>query len=133
MKHRELLEHRRQRSIELFKVFEREHFAWDLAEYRSDAMLLIEEIGAKARNIRNLVAEIDVTGFFELLDLKLGSDLVEHFFEIVIFEWRMVHPLQLAIDAEHGVVSRGQVQVRSLLFEHQIEECVNFSHKLTFV
>jgi hypothetical protein len=36
--------------------------------------------------------------------------------------------MQFAIDAKHGVIARGKVQVRGLLLEHQIEKSIDFRH-----
>ena len=121
-----------QRRVELLKVLEGKDLGRNLAEDGGDAVFLVEEIGAEAGDVRDLVAEIDVAGFLEDLDLVLGRDLVEHLLEVVVFERRMVHAMQLAVDAEHGVVARGKVQVRSLLLEHQIEECVDLRHKILY-
>ena len=64
-----------------------------------------------------------------MFDLILGRDLVEHLLELIVIERRMVHPMQLAIDAEHRVVIGRKVKVRGLLLEHQIEECIDLRHK----
>ena len=104
-----------------------------MAEHGGNAILLVEEIGAEAGDVRDLVAEINVAGFFEDLDLVLGRDLIEHLLEIVVIERRMVHAMQLAVNPQHRVVARGKVQVRSLLLEHQVEECVDLRHKFYIV
>jgi len=42
----------------------------------------------------------------------------------------MIHAMQFTVDAEHRVIAGRQVDVGGLLLEHQIEESVNFSHKI---
>ena len=133
MKHREFLQYRRQRRIEPFKIFKPQHPAGNLPEHGRDAVLLVEEIGAEPRDIRNLVAEIHITGFLEHFDLVLRRDLVQHSLEFIVLQRRMVHALQLAVNPEHWVVARRQVKVGRLLLEHQIEKCIDFCHKLCIV
>src|SRR5438270_11480993 len=99
MQHRELLEHRRQRRIELLEILKRKHLARDLSENRRNTMLLVKEIGAKPRNVRNFIAEIPVLRLFELFKLKLRRDLIEHLFQLIALQRRLVHTLTLAIDA----------------------------------
>ena len=128
VQHAELLQHVGERGVELLKVLEGENFGRNLAEDCPDAILLVEEIGAEAGDVRDLVTEVHVAGFFKHLDLILGRDLVEHLLEFIAFERRMVHAMQLTIDPEHRVVARRKVQVRSLLLEHQVEECIYLCH-----
>ena len=125
----EFLQHGGQRRVELLEILERKHLARNLAEHGGDAVLLVEEIGAEAGDVRDFVAEIHVAGFLEDLDLVLRRDFVEHRLELVVLERRMIHALQFAVDAQHGVVARRQVQVRGLLLEHQVEESINLRHK----
>ena len=92
----------------------------------------LKKLARKREMLRNFVAEIHVAGFFEDLDLVLRRDFVEHRLEIVVFQRRMIHAMQFAVDAQHGVVARRKVQVRGLLLEHQIEESINFRHKIPY-
>ncbi len=133
VEHGKLLQYRGQRGVEFLKILEGKHLAWNLAEHGGDAVLLVEEIGAEAGDVRDFVTEIHVAGFLEHLDLVLGGDFVEHLFKLVVVERGMVHPAELAVDAEHRVVVRGKVQVRGLLLEHQVEERVNLRHKICIV
>src|SRR5215471_11533732 len=130
MEHRKFLEHRGKRRIEFLEILEGKDLARNLAEDGGDPMFLVEEIGAETGNVRDFVAEIDVAGFFELLYFVFWRDFIEHLFEIIVFQRRMVDALELAIDAEHRIIARSQVKVRSLLLEHQVEKCVDFGHKL---
>jgi hypothetical protein len=41
----------------------------------------------------------------------------------------MVHALEFAVDAKHGVIAGRQVEVGGLLLKHQIEESVDLRHK----
>ena len=93
--HGELLEHRRQPEL-----LGRQDVVRNLAEDRADPVLLHEEVGAEAGQARDLVAEIDVAGFLEDLDLVLGGDLVEHGAQVVVVEDLVLDPLQLAADAQ---------------------------------
>src|ERR1051325_3897225 len=91
VKHGKLFQHRRQRGVKLLKVLKRQNLAGDLPEDSADAVFLIEEIGAEARDVGNFVTEIHVAGFLEMLDLVLGGDFVEHLFELVVVQRLMVH------------------------------------------
>ena len=128
VQHGEFLQHRRQRRVQLLEVFEGQHLGGNLAEDGRDAVLLVEEVGAEARHLRNFVAEIHVPRFLEELDLVLRRDLVEHGLERVALQRRVVHPLQFAVDPQHGRVAGGQMHVRCFLLQHQVEESVNFRH-----
>ncbi len=88
----------------------------------------LKKLARKRETLGNFVAEIDVAGFFEMFDLVLRRDLVEHRLERVVFQRRKFHALQFAVDAQNGRVAGGQMQVRGFLLEHQIEERVNFCH-----
>src|SRR4029079_12660525 len=101
VQHRKLLKHGRQRCVEFFKVFKRKDFARNLAEYSRDSIFLIEKIRAKPGDVWDFVTEVHVAGFFERFDLVLRRDFVQYGFERVAFEWRKVHALQFAVDAEH--------------------------------
>src|ERR1041385_1233023 len=109
MQHSEFLQNRREWSVEFLKVLERKDLAGNLAENRCNTVLLVKKIGPETRDVWNFVAEIHVAGFFERFYFVLGRDLIEHFFEIVIAERRMVHTMEFAIDAQHGVIARGKV------------------------
>ena len=78
VQHGKLLQHGRQRSIELFEIFKRQHLGGNLAEHSGDAVFLIEEICAEAGDVGDFIAEIDIAGFFEDFDLVLGRDFVQH-------------------------------------------------------
>src|ERR1019366_6189534 len=132
MQHAELLKHAWQLRVELLKILEGKDLGRNLAEDGSDAILLVVEISPETGNVRDLVAEIDIAGLFERLNLILRRYLVQHLLEIVVFERRMVHAMQFAIGPKHRVVARGKVQVRSLLLKHQIEESIDFRHMSTY-
>ncbi len=128
MQHGKFLQYSRQRRIEFLEILKRKHFARDLAENSRDAVFLIKEIGAKPRDIGDFVTEINIASFLEYLNLVFGRNFIEHLFELVVIQGWVIHALELAIDAQHGVVARGKVEVGSLLLEHQIEECVDLRH-----
>ena len=89
-----------------------------MPEDRSDTVFLIEEIGPKPGDIGNFVAEINVAGFLEDLDLVLGGDFIEHGFERIVLQRREIDPLQFAADAQDRRIARGEVQIRGALLEH---------------
>ena len=128
MEHREFFQHGRQRRIKLFEVLERKHLAGNLAEDGGDAVFLIEEIGAEAGDVRYLIPEIDIARLLKNFDLVLGGDFIEHLLELVVLQGRVLHPVQFAINPQHRIVIRAEVQVRGLLLEHQIKESVDFRH-----
>ena len=133
MQHREFLQHRRQGRVEFFKIFERQHFRRNLAKDRGAAVLLVEEIRAEPGHVRDFVTKVHVPGFFIQFDFVVGRDFVEHRPEGVVVQWRIIDPVQFAVDAEHGRIARGEVQVRGFLLEHQIEEGINFGHKRVLI
>ncbi|MFM1944769.1 MAG: hypothetical protein RI897_3751 [Verrucomicrobiota bacterium] len=114
--------------VEFFEVLEREHLGGDLAEDGGAAPFLVEEIGTEPGDTGDFVAEVDVTGFLVDFDLIIGGDLIEHRLEFVIVEGGIIYPVQFSVDAEHGRVSGREMEVGSLLLEHQVEEGVNFGH-----
>ena len=106
MQHGEFFQHRRERSIKFFEILERKHLAGNLAEDGRNTVFLVEKVRAKAGNVRNFVAEIDVARFFEGLDLLLRRDFVEHRLQGVVFQRWKIDALKLAVNAEHGRVAR---------------------------
>src|SRR6185295_16943162 len=112
MEHAKFFQHRGQRRVKFFKIFERKYFAGDLPEYGGDTVLLIKKIGAESRSIWYFVAEIHVARFLKDFDLVLRGDFVEHLFQLVIIEGSVVNTLELAVDPQHRVVIRAEVQVR---------------------
>jgi len=129
VEHAELLQHTRQGRIELLKVVKGEHLGRNLAKCRANAVFLVIEIGPEPGDVRDLIPEINVADLLKDLDFVFRRNLVQHLFKLVVLKGRMVHPMQFAIDPQHGVIPRGKVQVRRLLLEHQIEECIDFRHK----
>src|SRR5205814_7186505 len=109
-------------------ILKGEDLARNLPEDSAYAILLVEEICPKAGDVWNLVAEIDVTGFFEEFDLIFWSDLVEHGLEGIVLQRRKIDAVQFAPDAQDWRVARRQVQIGGILLEHQIEEGVNLCH-----
>ena len=118
VQHAKLLEHRGQRRIELFKIFKGQDPARNLPEHGTDADFLIEKIYAEARDVRDFVTEVHVTGFFDLFDFVIRSDFVKQGLERVVFERGIIHPLKFAVDAQHGRVAGGHMQVGRLLLKH---------------
>ena len=108
----------RQRRIEFFEVLEGKHAAGNLAEHGGDAVFLVEEVDAEARNVRNFVAEVHVAGFLELFDFVIRRDFVEHGLERIAFQRGIIHALKLAVDPQNGRVAGRHVQVGRLLLEH---------------
>jgi hypothetical protein len=100
-----------------------------LAEHGADANALIEKVDTKTRDIRDFITEVHVTGFLEMFDFVIRRDFVKHGLEGIIFERGIIHALQLAVDAQHGRIAGGHVQVGRLLFKHQIEKRIDFGHK----
>jgi len=90
---------------------------------------LVEEVRTEAGLPGDFVAKVDVPGFFELLHFDFRRDLVEHRFERIAFQRRVINAAQLAADAQNGRTARGHVQVGGLLLHHQVEEGVDLGHK----
>ena len=100
------------------EIFHRQDRRWNQTKDRRDAIFLLEEITAVAGHSWHLVAKIDVGSFFEDFDFSFGSDLVNHRLQLIILERWIIDADQLAVDAKHGRVVRGEMKVRSLLFAH---------------
>src|SRR4030095_14901155 len=88
----------------------------------------IEEIGAIAREARELVAEIDITRFFEDLDLVFRSDLVHERLESIAFERRHVDADEFTMNSQHRRIARGEVQIRSVLLLHELKKGIDLCH-----
>ena len=80
--------------------------ARDLPEDRGTAELLLEEVGAVTGKPRNLIGEVDIPRLFELLDLVLGGDLVEHRLEAVVGQDVELDPLHLPPDPDEPAAGR---------------------------
>src|SRR5205823_6244562 len=76
---------------------------WNQAENSADTVLLIEEICAEPRNVRNFVPEIDVAGFFKSFHFLFWRDFVEYFFEIIAIERGVIDAFHLATDTDNGL------------------------------
>src|SRR6266404_5828764 len=100
----------------------------DLPEPGAATVLLHEIVGAKTRHARDLVAEVDVAGLFELLDGLLGRDLVEHRAQRLVVHRIVFDPLEVAVHPQDRGLSRGDVQVGGARVEHQLEEGVEPGH-----
>ena len=111
------------------QLFGREDLRGNLAEDRGNAVLLVEEVGAETGHAGNFVAEVDVAGFFEDLDLVLRRDLVEHRLERVVLQRRVTDSLHFAANAHDGLRARSQVQVRGPDLHHEVEKRVNLRHR----
>src|SRR4029079_12745437 len=82
-------------------LFSRQNFAGDLSEYRSDAVLVIEEVGAKSGEPWNFIAEIHVARGFEQVFLRPRCDLEQHVVESLRGENSLPgESLQLAMDTK---------------------------------
>jgi len=68
------------------QLFHRENLARDLAKDAADPIFLHEEIGAIAGQPRQLIREVDIPRFFELLCLLLRADLEEHGLQFIVLE-----------------------------------------------
>src|SRR5579862_3903482 len=122
--HGESLDDRRQA-----KLIAREDFARDEAEYRRDAVLLVQEIRAVTGQTGVFITEIDVAGFFELLDLDFRGDFVNESLEVVVFERRRVDSDEFAVDAKHRGVPGREMQVGSVLLAHELQKGVDPGHE----
>ena len=123
VEHRRLFQDRRQT-----EVVRGQDLRGDLPEHRADAIPLLEEIGAEARDAGDLVSEVDVAGLFEDLDLVLRRDLVEHRAQIVIFQRIVLDPFELAVQAHDRLLTGHQMEIRRALVEHELEERVDPGH-----
>ena len=110
------------------ELVRRDDLRRDLAEDGAAARALHEEVGAEAGHAGDLVAEVDVAGFLEHLDLLLGSDLVQHRPEVLVVERVVLHPLELAMHAEDRRLAGHDVQVGRPGVEHELEERVEPCH-----
>ena len=83
------------------KVARRRNFVRDLPEGCPDPVFLIKEIGTVSRDAGNFVAEIDVPAFLKYLDLRLGGDLIQHFFQLVVIQDVVFDALQVAVQPDN--------------------------------
>jgi hypothetical protein len=111
VQHGQFLEDGRQRGVEFLEILERKDFGRDLPEHGRHTVLLVEKVGADPGNAGNLVAKVNVAGLLVHLHLVLGSDLVEHRLEDVAFKGWVVHPMELAANAQDRGIARRKVEV----------------------
>ena len=121
--HRETLQNRRQAEL-----LQREHLAGNEAEYRGDAVFLIQKIRAIPGEAGIFVTEIDVAGFLKDLDFLLGRNLVNQRLQVVVLQRRGINAHQFAVDAQHGLVARGEVKVGGILLLHELEIRIDSGH-----
>ena len=89
----------------------------------------MEKVGAVTGKSRDLIGEVDIPRLFELFDLVLGGDLVDHGLEAVIGENVEFDPFYFPPDAERRLLAGDEMQVRCPLVMHQLEKCVNLCHR----
>src|SRR5439155_2894733 len=77
----------------------------DLAERCPDPVFLIKKVGTVARDAGNFIAEIDVSGLLEDLDLRLRADLIQHFFQLVIIQDVVFDALQVPVQSDNRNLS----------------------------
>ena len=88
------------------KVARSRNLIRDLPERRPDSIFLIEKVGTIPRDAGNFIAEIDVPTFLKDLDLGLGGDLIQHFFQLVIIQDIVLDALQVAMQSDNGNLPR---------------------------
>ena len=108
------------------QLFSREDFARDDAEDASRATPVVERVGAKAREIGDLVREVGVVPLVELLAVPLGHDGREQFLHVLRRQWcsRRVERLHAAVLADHRRRADRQMQVGGAERTHRVEERV---------
>ena len=104
------------------EVLHSQYLRRNQAKHGRDSVFLLEEIRAITRHAWNFVTEIDIGSFFEDLDLPFRGDLINHRLELVVFERGIIHADELAVDAEHGRITCGEMKVGCLLLSHELEE-----------
>ena len=109
-------------------MFRRQDGAGDFPEYGGASPFLHEKVGPVPGEIGDFIGKVHIARLFKLLDLVFRGNLIEHGLETVVVEEIVLDPLDLAADADGGLLSRYQVQVRSALVVHQLEKRVYFSH-----
>ncbi len=125
------LEHRL-REAELLR---RDDLAGDLPEDASGAGAVAEDVRAEAGNGPELVGEVRVVVLEELLPVRLGRDLEEHALDVLAPERCVprLDGLHLPVDAHHGHRARGEVKVRRLPGDDDLEVAVELGHFLSRV
>jgi hypothetical protein len=124
MKLCELLHDRRQAQL-----FGSEDSRGDLPEDGSNAVLLVEEVRTEPGHARDLIAKVHVPGLFKDLYFVLGRDLIEHPFESIVLQRRVIDSLHFAPDSHDGLRARSQMQVRGPDLHHEVEKRVNLRHR----
>ena len=112
------------------KLFCGHDFAWNFPKYRRNPVFLRKKVGPVPGQPRNLITEIDITGFLILLDFLFRRDFIQHGLELIIVERLEFDPFQLTPNPQHRLLPGNKVEVRSPLVVHQFKECIDFSHGL---
>ena len=77
----------------------------NLAEDRSASELLLKKVGAVTGDPRDLIAKVHVPRLLKLLDLVLGSDLVDHRLEVIIGKNVEFDPLHIPPNPERRLLT----------------------------
>ena len=100
------------------QIVARQYRRRNQTENRGDTVFLLEEICAITGHARHFIAKIDVGGFLEDFDFSFGCDLINHRFQVVVSQRRVIHADEVAIDAQQRRVVGGEMKVGGLLLSH---------------
>ncbi len=78
----------------------------------------------------DFIAEVHITRFLEELDFILGCNFIEHLAQVVVIQNLIFHAFDVTMDAQGRRLPRKQMEVRRILFVHELEKGIDFSHRI---
>src|SRR6266850_1510009 len=101
------------------QLFERQDLRGDRAHHRRRPPVLPEGVHAKAREARAREREIALEVLLVVLPLPVVHDVVDHAVHILVLHRGQVDAADVAVHADHGWQTRGQVQVGGLVLDDE--------------
>jgi len=110
------------RNLRRLEILQRQYLGGNGPHHRRRAAVLHEGVDAEARQAGNGEGEVALQVFFVGLALAVVHDVVDHAVDVLVVHGRQVDAAHVAVHADHGRQTRGQVQVGGLVLDHEGEE-----------
>src|SRR5487761_2631343 len=107
------------KDLRAFEIGERQDLGRDGPHHGCGAAVLHERVDAKARQAWDGEGEVALQVLLVELALAVIHDVIDHAVDVFVVHSRQVYPLDVAVHADHRRQSGRQMQVRSLVFDHE--------------